>query len=56
MRGWPFYDLAYPAFRLGYATLARESLKGTADAVRFERVIARCLERLRERVTLPSVP
>ena len=32
----PFYNLAYPAFRLGYATLARESLKGTPDAVRFE--------------------
>ena len=51
-----FYDLAYPAFRLGYSTLARESVKGTADAVRFERVIARCLRRLRELVSLPSVP
>ena len=51
-----FYAIAYPAFRLGYATLARDSVKGTADAVRFERLIARCLRRLRELVTLPSAP
>ena len=27
----PFYDIAYPAFRLGYATLALQSLGGTPD-------------------------
>jgi hypothetical protein len=52
----PFYDLAYPAFRLGYATLARGSVQGTPDADRFDAVIARCVTRLRERVNLPSAP
>lgn len=42
-----FYDFAYPAFRLGYATLTRGSLAGSPEAARFEGVIARCSTRLR---------
>ena len=31
----PFYLVAYAAFRFGYATLAAQTLRGTADAARF---------------------
>jgi hypothetical protein len=41
----PFYELGYPAFRLGYATLARDSVHGP-DAARFELVIDKCRVRL----------
>ena len=37
----PFYRLAYSAFRLGYATLASETLAGTDDAARFARAAER---------------
>jgi hypothetical protein len=62
----PFYALAYPAFRIGYATLARQSTAGHPDQARFERVIAACRARLLEllacapgrqtRITSPSAP
>jgi hypothetical protein len=59
----PFYRLAYPAFRLGYATLARGSLGGTADGLRFERVMEACRTRLHalvgaqaSAVTFPNAP
>jgi hypothetical protein len=53
----PFYDLAYPAFRLGYATLARGSVDAR-EAGRFDGVITRCRARLRALagITLPSAP
>lgn len=37
----PFYLLAYTAFRLGYATMAANQLKGTADGARFDELRAR---------------
>jgi hypothetical protein len=43
-----FYDFAYPAFRLGYAALSCEALRGSADAVRFEQIVAACRARLRQ--------
>jgi hypothetical protein len=52
----PFYDLAYPAFRLGYATLAEESLGNSADARRFAAVADRCRSRLRRLLTSPNAP
>ena len=59
----PFYRLAYPAFRLGYATLARGSLGATADGFRFERVMEACRIRLQAllgaraaAVTFPNAP
>jgi hypothetical protein len=33
----PFYSLAYAAFRVGYATLAADTLDGNADGARFAR-------------------
>jgi hypothetical protein len=36
-RRLPFHELAYAAFRFGYATLAAETLAGTDDAARFAR-------------------
>src|SRR3954469_19643585 len=41
-RRMPFYDIAYPAFRLGYATIAAESLGTTADGERFRAISAQC--------------
>jgi hypothetical protein len=38
----PFYDIAYPAFRLGYAVMAAESLGNTADGARFRGIAERC--------------
>ena len=32
----PFYRIAYLAFRVGYATLAAQTLTGTDDGRRFE--------------------
>jgi hypothetical protein len=52
----PFYDVAYAAFRLGYAVLARESLGDTGDGRRFEQVAERCRARLRQVLTAPSAP
>jgi hypothetical protein len=43
-----FYDIAYPAFRLGYATMAAESLGTSGDANRFRAISARCKLRLAE--------
>jgi hypothetical protein len=40
-RRLPFYIRAYSAWRLGYVTLARTAIAGTADAARFERLAAR---------------
>jgi hypothetical protein len=37
----PFYQAAYLAFRLGYATLAAEALRSTPDGVRFAHLTAR---------------
>ena len=34
----PFFNVAYLAFRLGYVTLASDSLKGEPDAERFEKL------------------
>ena len=45
-RRMPFYDIAYPAFRLGYATMAAESLGTSHDAERFRAISARCKLRL----------
>jgi hypothetical protein len=42
----PFYDIAYPAFRLGYASMAAESLGTTDDAARFRGIAKRCKRRL----------
>jgi hypothetical protein len=33
----PFYRIAYPAFRAGYAAVAAETLAGTEEADRFAR-------------------
>jgi hypothetical protein len=52
----PFYDLAYPAFRLGYAALARESLGDSPDGRRFSAVAERCRTRLRRLLTSPNAP
>jgi hypothetical protein len=38
-RRLPFYERAYLAFRLGYATMARETLAGTAEARRFDLLV-----------------
>ena len=38
----PFYEAAYLAYRLGYVTLAAESLAGSADGERFTRLRTRC--------------
>jgi hypothetical protein len=55
-RRLPFYDIAYPAFRLGYATLAQQSLAGTPDGQRFEAVAEQCRARLRRVLMSPSAP
>jgi hypothetical protein len=52
----PFYAVAYPAFRLGYATLASAALGHHADARRFDTVAARCRARLRQVLTSPNGP
>jgi hypothetical protein len=49
----PAYQLAYAAFRGGYAALARDVLIGTSEAERFERVLARYRDRVRR--LIPSV-
>ncbi len=51
-RRLPFFDVAYPAFRLGYATLASQSVSDPDERARFERVIERC----RQRLMFPSAP
>jgi hypothetical protein len=43
----PYYSIAWLAFRTGYATLARDSLAGTAEAQRFQQLIERYTELLR---------
>ena len=43
-----FYVPAYACYRLGYATLAAESLKATADGVRFARLTRRYRRSLEE--------
>jgi hypothetical protein len=55
-RRLPFYDIAYPAFRLGYATLALQSLGGTPDGQRFEKIAEQCRGRLRHLLNAPSAP
>jgi hypothetical protein len=55
-RRLPFYDIAYPAFRLGYATLALQSLGGTPDGQRFETIAEQCRGRLRHLLNAPSAP
>ncbi len=40
-RRLPFYIRAYSAWRLGYVTLARKAIAGTADAARFESLTER---------------
>jgi hypothetical protein len=55
-RRLPFYDVAYPAFRLGYATLALQSLGGTPDGRRFETIAEQCRARLRHVLNAPSAP
>jgi hypothetical protein len=52
----PFYEIAYPAFRLGYATLASAALGGSADARRFEAVASRCRARLQGVLMSPNAP
>jgi hypothetical protein len=42
----PFYDIAYPAFRLGYAVMAAQALGDTEDAKRFQTIAGRCRARL----------
>jgi hypothetical protein len=49
----PAYQLAYAAFRAGYASMAAETLAGTPDAGRFGRVLARYREHLQR--LIPSV-
>ncbi len=52
----PFYDLAYAAFRLGYASLAGDSLGASPDGRRFHAVAERCRMQLRRLLTSPSAP
>lgn len=47
-----FEDVAYPAFRLGYASLACESVRSDTERARFAQVAARC----RDRLMSPSAP
>lgn len=53
-RRLPFYCAAYSAFRCGYCSLAGQTLSGTEEAARFQRLDARYREALR--ATLASVP
>lgn len=46
-RRLPFFLIAYPAYRLGYATLAATVLNGSADAVRFKMQVDRYASLLR---------
>ncbi len=50
----PFFTAAYLAYRLGYATLAAESLGGTADGVRFTRLRERYRRLLAALVARPG--
>ena len=43
----PFYSIAYLAFRLGYARMAVQSLRGSPDGERFERLAAKYANLLR---------
>jgi hypothetical protein len=52
LRRLPFYGVAYPAFRLGYASLACESVGSDSERARFAQVAARC----RDRLMSPSAP
>lgn len=47
MTRFPFYLMAYPAFRLGYASFAKDSLTGTGDAERFRELADYYRDRLR---------
>jgi hypothetical protein len=47
-----FYEAAYLAYRLGYATLAAESLRPTPDGARF----ARLTERYRHSLAALALP
>jgi hypothetical protein len=49
----PAYQLAYAAFRAGYASMAAETLTGTPEADRFRRVLARFRDHLQH--LIPSV-
>jgi hypothetical protein len=49
-RRLPFFRLAYLAFRLGYATVAQNTLRGSPDALRFAALAARYRARLRAAV------
>jgi hypothetical protein len=40
-RRLPFYEAAYLAYRVGYATMARDALNGSPDGARFNRLLAR---------------
>lgn len=42
----PFFTIAYLSFRLGYVTLASQSLQGQADALRFDVLITKYKENL----------
>jgi len=42
----PFYDIAYPALRLGYAVMAEASLGDTSNGRTFHTVAARCKVRV----------
>jgi hypothetical protein len=44
----PFFTIAYLAFRLGYVSLAVDSLRGSDDCGRFEKLRNRYKERLQE--------
>ena len=46
----PFFRIAYPAFRLGYATMAAQRLEGSDDGARFEMLRRRYAHRLRAHV------
>jgi hypothetical protein len=46
-RRWPFYEVAYLAFRLGYTTLAARTLETSPDGDRFAALSGRYAARLR---------
>jgi hypothetical protein len=46
----PFYEAAYLAYRVGYVTLAADSLTGTDDGERFSRLVGRYRHSLASRL------
>jgi len=54
VRRLPGYAVAYLAFRLGYASLAAETLAGSDDGVRFARLARRYLRMLRRELGVPA--